>query len=292
MISPDTFGYNIQTAETNLFQHKPSTSEENIKNMALNEFEKMVSTLKSHNINVLVMNSRRNIVTPDAVFPNNWFSSHESALVIYPMLAHNRRSERQVDNLRKILPTDSLKVIDLSEDEQKGLILEGTGSLVLDRKVKLAYALWSKRTTKEEFDKWCKLMGYQGIFFTGVDDDNYPVYHTNVVMSIGEDFAVICLESIASKEERQLMTETLKESGKEIIEISLIQMKNFCGNILQLISTDKKRKIIMSKNAHNSFTSKQKKALSKYGELVEVDIATIEKIGGGSARCMMTEIFL
>lgn len=296
MISPDQFGFNPQTANTNVFQHKVNIKEKELQQKAQKEFNNMVSILKSEGINVNVLPSRTGVVTPDAVFPNNWFSSHpERKIILYPMLAPNRRAERQPEELKKILSTIGINnphIIDLSSEENRGKILEGTGSLVLDRKNKVAFAMESPRTTKIIFDEWCKKIGYQGIFFHAYDKDSLPIYHTNVTMSLGEGFAVACLESIKNLSEKKILTEKLKENGRKLIPISLKQTYSFCGNILQLKSTKGDKKIVLSKTAFKSFTLKQINQLKEFGELVVVEIPTIEKVGGGSARCMLAEIFL
>ncbi len=295
MISPDQFGFNPQTAGTNVFQHQLSLSKKEVRDKAIKEFRNMVELLESEKIRVLVLGSRVGVITPDAVFPNNWFSHHQDGrLVLYPMLAENRRRERQFLNLKNLLSDvkiNHIKEVDFSGDENKGLILEGTGSLVLDRENQMAFAMESPRTTKKEFDRWCLKMGFEGIFFHAQDSTDVPVYHTNVVMSIGREFAVICLESIKSQAEKLLIIKKLTVAGKKIIPISLKQMYKFCANILQLVSIGGSSKIIMSKTAYETLTSGQKTSLEKYGKLVIVDIPTIETIGGGSARCMLAEIF-
>lgn len=298
MIRPDHFGFNPQTAESNDWQHIPE-DEIVTRKRALKEFSTMVSTLQKNKIDVAVLSSRTDVVTPDAVFPNNWFSVHESAkqtskIVLYPMLTPNRRAERQLGNLQAALKMIGIKdceVIDMSGDEETGKILEGTGSLVLDRKNKIAYALESPRTIKTEFDTWCKEMGYTGVFFQAKNTvTNNPIYHTNVAMCIGDGFAVLCSDAITTTTEREMVKNSLREHG-ELIEISLEQLNQFAGNIIQLMSFKGEPKIVMSQNAFVAFTDSQKQILQKYGELVVVAIPTIELVGGGSARCMIAEVF-
>ncbi len=298
MISPDQFGFNPETAVTNVFQHnltEEGLSEQIIRDTALEEFQQMVTVLKEHQINVLVLPSRKDVVTPDAVFPNNWFSHHENnLLILYPMLTPNRRVERQPKALTALLASAGIPhptVKDLANDEHKGNILEGTGSLVLDREHQVAFAMGSPRTTKAEFEKWCKEMDYQGIFFHAYDAKRFPIYHTNVVMSIGREYVVICLDSISDTNEKEKVIQTLKTLNKEIIPISIEQLKSFCGNILQALSTKGEVIIIMSDSAWEAFTPQQQKILHKYGEIIPVHIPTIEKVSGGSARCMLAEIF-
>ena len=294
MVSPDQFGFNPQTAETNVFQNKVNIEKRELQQKALNEFTNMVALLRSEEINVLVLPSNKDVITPDAVFPNNWFSSHQGGkFVFYPMLAPNRRAERQPEALKKILSENGIhkmNIIDFSSEENYEKILEGTGSLVLDRKSKVAFAMESPRTTKIMFDEWCKKMRYHGFFFHTYDKKSLPIYHTNVVMSIGEGFAVACLESMKSRSEKKMLIEKLEENGRKLFSISLKQTYSFCGNILHLISTKGNKIIVLSKTAFEGFDAEQKIQLSKFGKLVIVEIPTIEKVGGGSARCMLAEI--
>ncbi len=294
MISPDQFGFNQETAASNAFQNQVDIGQKELQKKALAEFEQMIHLLKSKKINVLVLASRKDVTTPDAVFPNNWFSSHPGKLVLYPMLAKNRRAERQLEALTELLHkkgVDALKIIDLIADENRGSILEGTGSLVLDRSSRTAYAMESPRTTKVEFDKWCQIMNYQGIFFHAYDENSLPIYHTNVVMSIGDDFAVIGLDAVKNRQEQKNLVDKLTENGRKLIPLSQKQIYSFCANILQLKVSETNKKIVMSQTAFTSFTSEQKRLLEKSGEIIAVEIPTIEKVGGGSARCMMAEIF-
>lgn len=296
MISPVHFGFNLQTAKTNPFQHQLNDSKESIQQKALKEFNDMADLLKKEGINVLVLPSRNDVLTPDSIFPNNWFSHHDSGkLVIYPMLAPNRRAEKQTDKLTQLLRSADIpitEVLDLTLDENQGNFLEGTGSLVLDREKKVVFAMESPRTTKTEFDKWCKIMGYEGILFHAYDAENFPIYHTNVTMNLGEKFVIICLESIIDESERNLVEAKLKELEKEIIPVTVKQMYKFCGNILELTNKEGTHKIIMSQTAFYGFTKEQLRKLVKFGEIITVKIPTVETVGGGSARCMMAEVFL
>jgi hypothetical protein len=199
MVSPDQFGFNPQTANTNYFQHTIALSPELIKNRAMKEFKEMVNILEKEKIKVLILGSRVNVVTPDAVFPNNWFTHHAGGrLVVYPLLTKNRRLERQPHNLKNLLQDagiNHIKMVDFSEEERKNRILEGTGSLVLERDKKVAFAVESERTNKDMFEKWCREMGYEGFLFHAQDTNTRPVYHTNVVMGMGDGFAVVCLDA-------------------------------------------------------------------------------------------------
>lgn len=295
MVSPDHFGFNPETAKSNLFQHQVSETESVIQQKAQREFEDSVKKLKSEDLNILTLTSP-NQITPDAVFPNNWFSHHsDGKLVIYPMLAPNRRSERQTEKLKQLLSqkgAKNLQVIDLTQDEKSGKILEGTGSLVLDRKNKVAFAMESPRTIKEEFEKWCQIMDYRGVLFHSYDKEGFPIYHTNVTMSIGSKYAVICLDSIKNIPEREIVSAALHDLDKEVIELSIEQIYQYCGNTLQVVDEKGNSKIIMSQTAKNGFSSNQLKTLEKYGKIVTIDIPLIETVGGGSARCMLAEVFL
>lgn len=297
MISPDQFGYNPETAATNTFQKKPQKDvASKIRHMALREFAAMVRVLRTQKIQVFVLPSRKDVVVPDAVFPNNWFSTHEEGvLVMYPMLTPNRRVERQVGELQELLQAKGFMIqqtLDLTRQEEKGLLLEGTGSMVLEREQKVAFAMMSPRTIKGAFIDFCQKMAYEPIFFHAYDKTNVSIYHTNVLMSIGDSFAVVCLDSIKNRKEKEMVIKKLMLLKKEIIEISFEQMYSFCGNILQVVSKEGKRKIVLSTSAFDAFTHSQKTRLKHYGQLVPVSIPTIEKIGGGSARCMIAEVFL
>ncbi|MDO8503473.1 MAG: arginine deiminase-related protein [bacterium] len=303
MVSPDQFGFNSQTAATNIFQTRPEEtglSPQEVRDAALEEFNGMVKTLRDHGITILVLPSpsRKDVVTPDAVFPNNWFSHHQNhqggLLIWYPMLAPNRRAERQVGALRNLLTTAGIGTpgtLNLTSEEDSGRFLEGTGSLVLDRVHKVAFAMESPRTSKDALDDWCRRMGFEPVFFHAYDKNTVPFYHTNIVITVGERFAVLCPESIKDEGERDMLLRKFKELDKELIPITLEQLYAFCGNILQMQSKSGERKIILSTNAMGKLTSDQIARLEQHGELVPVNIPTIEKIGGGSARCMLAEIF-
>ncbi len=293
MVFPEYFGFNSQTAQSNPFQHEDSNAD--VHTQAQTEFSNMVNTLKEKGVKVIVLSSRSDVITPDAIFPNNWFSHHQDGtLIIYPMLAENRRAERQIKELRQLLFQEGLpvsKIIDLSPHEEEGRYLEGTGSLVLDRKRKVAFGMESPRTVKKEFEAWCKKMGYKGILFRAYDSNNVPIYHTNVTMNIGDQFVIICLESIKDTDMRTEVVEELERIGKVIIPITMKQMNEYCGNVLQLKTIENKRIIVMSTTAYSAFTPSQVSKLEQHGEIVSVDVPTIERIGGGSARCMMAEVF-
>jgi len=298
MVSPDSFGYNLQTAGSNSFQNRPDNDPETIRVKALEEFKGMTEKLSGLGVNLLILSTDDGRDTPDAVFPNNWFATYEDGtVVLFPMLSENRRIERSKDTLEEVFDSSDMKVnkyIDYSEYENSGKILEGTGSLVLDRKNNAAYAIESERTSAELFEIYCNEMNIpepNRIFFHANDEAGNPIYHTNVIMSIGDGFAVICRECIPNNEQDYVI-DKLRNSGHEVIEISFNQLKNFCGNILNVKNENGESLIVMSASAMWNFEEHQAETLRKYGKLVEVSINTIETIGGGSARCMMAEIFL
>lgn len=298
MVPPDHFGFNPQTAITNPFMHTPQSVHMNtseIRDAAMEEYKQMVKTLRAHGIEIFVLPSRSDVMTPDAVFPNNWFSHHEEGrLVFYPMLTPNRRLERQNDSLVELLRSVNIErpeIVDLTKDEEKGLILESTGSMVLDRVHRVAFAMASARTTQEEFEKWCKTMGYEGVFIVTPKDHRREVYHTNLFMSIGTDFAVACLEVIEDSGEQNRVKKKLESLGKEVIELSLDQVYAFCGNILEVQSKTGQKKIVMSETARKALSKEQVDRLETHGEIVSIAIPTIEEVGGGGVRCMMAELF-
>lgn len=298
MVRPDHFGFNPQTAETNPFMHDPENSHEtahDIRVQAQKEFDEMVAVLRKHKIKVILLPTREDAMTPDAVFPNNWFSHHQNGkLVLYPMLTPNRRLERQQNLLVSLLQQHSIvvnDVIDLTSNEETDTILESTGSMVLDRVSKVAFAMASPRTNEVLFRKWCKTMGYEGVYIVTPKSHFKEVYHTNLLMSIGTSFAVVCLDVIEDDAVKQQVKDLLHDLGKEVIEISLDQVYSFCGNILEVQSTTGDKKIVMSDTAKEAFTMKQLEQLEMHGEIVAVSIPTIEKIGGGGVRCMMAEVF-
>lgn len=298
MVRPNYFGFNEQTGVDNTFQHKTAKPEKDTRDSAMREFERMVDVLDSNGLRVLTLDSPlgpNGESTPDAVFPNNWFSTHPNTLVLYPMKTENRRLERQPEVLRNALLGINVvypQTLDLTSDEDKGLILEGTGSLVLDRRNRIAYALGSQRTNEDELGRWSEEMSYESVFFHAVDLGGRPVYHTNVVMSVGEHFAVVCTEAIRDEAERRRVVESLTANHKAVIEITLDQMYNMCGNILQTQNFAGDKMIVMSERARKAFNSWQMQVLERNGEVIPVEIDTIETVGGGSARCMMAEVFV
>jgi hypothetical protein len=292
MIRPVNFGFNEQTAGSNAFQVKAEG--EHIHRQALQEFDNMVAKLRSEGIDVTVIQDTPSPATPDSIFPNNWISFHgDGTVYLYPMQAENRRAERRREILRDLKNSFRIENIqDLSFFENDDKFLEGTGSMVLDRENKIAYACLSPRTNTEVLSKFCEMEGYSVCCFHAADSKGIAIYHTNVMMCIGEEFAVICLESIEDQQERQQVINSLENSGKEIVEISFVQMAQFAGNMLNLKSTSGESLLVMSERAFKSLTEQQVQQLEKYTRLVYFPIETIENNGGGSARCMIAEIHL
>ena len=292
MIRPVDFKFNEQTAGNNKFQI--ASTETNVQTEALKEFDAFVDLLRKNNVDVTVVDDTLQPETPDSIFPNNWVSFHEDGSVyLYPMFSENRRLERRkeiLDGLKENFEVNH--VSDLSFYERQHAFLEGTGSMVLDRTNKIAYACLSVRTDEEVLNNFCMLTGYEPVAFQAVDGSNFPIYHTNVMMCIGDRFAVICLDSIRDPEEKLNVTISLKGSGKEIIEISLEQMNKFAGNMLQVTNAENESLLVMSEQAFLSLTAEQIAALEEYSRIIYAPLYTIEKNGGGSARCMLAEIHL
>lgn len=293
MIRPVNFGFNEQTAGSNAFQIR-SNDEQPVQDKALLEFDGFVNVLRENGVDVTVIDDTPEPHTPDSIFPNNWVSFHDDGNVfLYPMQAENRRLERREDIIARLEDCFSVKrVIDLSRFEHENKFLEGTGSMVLDRGNKIAYACISPRTDKEVLDLFCKQEGYKEVSFHAVDENGQPIYHTNVLMCIGSKFAVICMNSITDINERTELTTLLKLTHKEIITISFDQMNRFAGNMLEVKNKEGESLIVMSQSAYKVLFEAQKTRLTKYGKLIYADINTIEENGGGSARCMMAEVHL
>lgn len=326
MIRPVRFSYNSQTAVNNAFQES-GIPEELSQRQALKEFDAYVEMLRNEGIEVMVVEDTATPHTPDSIFPNNWLSLHSAeeladagstlpgsaapcsrVVVLYPMFAENRRAERRQDIIEAltgaVAPSctgaadapscASAALLDLTFYEKRNLFLEGTGSLILDRNEHLAYACQSPRTCEEVLEEWSSKMGYDYFLFHAEDMNGNPIYHTNVMMSVGEQLAVVCLDAITDIEERMSLIELLEESDKEIVEISLEQMNEFAGNMLQLHTVKEgelKYIMVMSARAKDSLDQDQIEAIEKYCKIVAPDLEFIERNGGGSARCMLAEIF-
>lgn len=294
LIRPAKFCFNPETEMSNAFQIKVDENADSLNKKALAEFNEFAITLANKGINVFIFNDTESPIKPDAIFPNNWVSFHEDGTVIlYPMNANNRQAERRPDILEKLKVDFKIKkVLDLSHYEKENKFLEGTGSVIFDHNNKTAYACISPRTDKLIFQELCEYLNYKPAFFKAADENSQEIYHTNVMMCIGEKFAVICLESISDVEERNFISNSLRKTGHQIIEISFNQMKRFAGNMLEIKSKNGRDFLVMSDSAFKSLDSLQKDELNKYVELLPLNVNMIEKIGGGSARCMIAEIFL
>ncbi|MEM9389639.1 MAG: arginine deiminase-related protein [Bacteroidota bacterium] len=300
MVRPVHFRYNEQTASNNYFQEEDKQhSQDQIQAQAKNEFDNFVSKLRSYGINVIVVEDNAESDTPDSVFPNNWVSFHHDGRVgLYPMFAPNRRVERRQDILDKLQSKYGFhisRVADFSDYESKDVFLEGTGSMILDRPNRIAYAALSLRTNKEVLEDFCRQFGYSPVIFVANQTANgkrLPIYHTNVMMCVAERFAVICMDAIDDSTERKSVVNTLERTGKKIIDISEEQQNNFAGNMLQVQSKDDKSYLVMSGAAHKSLRKDQIDVIEKYCSIISSPLDTIEQLGGGSARCMMAEVFL
>lgn len=294
MVRPAAFGFNSETAESNSFQRELKLSNEEILEQALIEFDGAVDLMRNHGIDVYVVEDSLIPTKPDAIFPNNWISFHENkTLVLYPMEALNRRCERRLEVVLQLQQKfNYTNVIDLSHFELQGKFLEGTGSIVFDNQSKVAFAALSSRTNEDVLKELCQRIGYKPIVFQAFDSNGHPVYHTNVVMCIGDDFVVICLKAVTDEESRAALQKEFAQLGKEVLEISLEQMNRFAGNMLLLKDRHGKNKLVLSETAFQSLPEAQVSFLKSRAELVRFQIPTIEFIGGGSARCMLAEVFL
>ena len=299
MIRPVAFRMNEQTAVNNYYQKVldgliPAT----VNAKAQQEFDTFVEKLRAVGVDVTVVDDTLEPSTPDSVFPNNWISFHQNGdVALYPMFAENRRQERREEILDMLEDKGFVihNIVDYTSAEEDGFFLEGTGSLLLDRANSKAYCALSSRADEELFIEFCEDFDYAPVIFEAfqtVDGERKLIYHTNVMMCLGETFAVICTDCIDDKKERKMVLDNLKENGKEIIIITEAQMNNFAGNMLEIRGTNDKRYLVMSASAHQSLTEKQVMQLEKHAEILSSSLDTIEACGGGSARCMMAEIFL
>ena len=299
MIRPINFRMNEQTAVNNYYQKaRENILPESIKIKAQHEFDNLVETLRVNGVNVVVVNDTDEFDTPDAIFPNNWISFHENGTVgLYPMFAENRRLERREDVLLE-LENKGFKIndiIDYTEAEDENVFLEGTGSVVLDRVNRKAYCALSPRADEGLFIEFCEDFEYSPVVFTAnqtVNGNRIAIYHTNVMMCVAENFAIICLEAIDDKKERKHVVKQLKEDGKEVIAISEDQVNHFTGNMLQVRGASEKPYLVMSTSAYTVLNDAQVSAIEEHCEILSSDLDIIETLGGGSARCMMAEVFL
>ncbi len=295
MIEPAAFGFNAETAQNNYFQVNSENAE--TQNRALQEFNNFVEKLRSKGINVITVKDTLEPHTPDSIFPNNWISMHQDGtVVLYPMCAVNRRWERRNDILEILKRNFSVKeIMDFSAPENDGKFLEGTGSMIFDHDNKLAYGSVSLRLDEQLFREFCEKFGFTPVVFHSyqtANNERLPIYHTNVMMCVADQFVVICLDCIDDETERVNVVNAIVNSGKEIIEISESQMQRFAGNMLQLQNPEGKKFLVMSLSAYQSLTPEQISNIEKYSEIIYSDLETIETNGGGSARCMLAEVFL
>jgi hypothetical protein len=294
LVKPHHFSFNTETAGSNAFQHVVNDKEELIKQNVLIEFDNFSKTLTAKGVHVTVVNDTPLPQKPDAVFPNNWASFHaDGTVILYPMYAPNRRHERRKDILDMLKKNFQVtNVLDLSIYEKENQFLEGTGSIVFDHAHQIAYACLSPRTDKALFIRTCDFLKYKPVYFFAHDQRGQQIYHTNVMMCVAEKFAVVCCDCITDKAERELVVKSLKDTCHDLLDITFEQMNKFAGNMLELKSNTGKGLLAMSQSAYDSLTPMQKKQIEQYCELTPLPITTIETIGGGSARCMIAEVFL
>jgi hypothetical protein len=298
MVRPASFGFNPETAQNNFYQKEDGRPSSEIRFLAQREFDGFVTLLEDQGVKVLVVEDSEVPMKTDAVFPNNWFSTHpDGKLILYPMFSPNRRLERRKDIFEKLMGQGFRinEIIDLSFFEESDQFLEGTGSMVMDHTSKVIYACYSQRTHPVPLDYLAKILGYRIVGFDAgqaIGGEISPIYHTNVMMHIGTDLAVVCLESISRALDRQMVQETLSKSGKKVIPITSKQKFNFAGNMLEVSNDGGEKFTVMSQTALDSLTVGQIQSIEKYTTIISPSIPTIEKLGGGSARCMLAEIFL
>ena len=298
MIRPVAFRMNEQTAVNNYFMEDLDLKNQSINEKAQTEFDDFVTVLRDKGVHVIVMEDTKEPDTPDSIFPNNWISFHADGTVgIYPMFAENRRLERRED-VFTILEQDGFKiesVVDYTSAEEEGVFLEGTGSILMDRVNNKAYCALSQRADEDLFIEFCEDFDCFPVVFTAnqsVDGKRMPIYHTNVMMALAENFAIICSDTIDDKKERKIVLDHLRNDGREIIKISEKQMHHFAGNMLQVIGAEDKRYMVMSSAAYHSLDASQINRIENHCEILHSSLETIETCGGGSARCMMAEVFL
>jgi hypothetical protein len=292
MIRPVRFTFNAETAVNNAFQ--VSGADEGAQEKAAHEFDVFVALLREKGIDVIVVDDTPEPFTPDSIFPNNWVSFHtDGTMVLYPMFAPNRRLERKESVLDEIAKRFEIrKRLDLTRWEAKSKYLEGTGSMVLDRGQRVAYACLSPRTDADVLEEFCRQLQYQPLTFNAVDAGGLPIYHTNVMMCVADVYVVICAEAIPNEQERESVLRMIEQTGKAVVPISLDQMNHFAGNMLQVTNMEGEKWLVMSSQAYYSLTPDQVDILSGYNQILHADLTTIETNGGGSARCMMAEVRL
>jgi hypothetical protein len=293
MVRPARFGWNPETAESNRFQRAGEETGESA--AAAREFETLAALLADAGIEVIVAEDSTEPLKPDACFPNNWVSFHaDGSAVLYPMLAPSRRAERRPEPLADVERAGFriARTIDLSPLEERGEFLEGTGSLVLDRPSRTAYACLSPRTTQGALAEFSRALGYRVVAFNALGPDGLPAYHTNVLMAVGEGVAVLCAEAIPDSARRAAVVAALTDSAHEVIEIDAAEMGCFAGNLLMLRARDGGARIALSEAAWQGLAPGKRRRLERHGGIVTAPIPTIERLGGGSVRCMLAELFL
>ena len=295
MVRPANFGFNPETAASNAFQQDDAHfSVEEIKTKAIAEFDAFVDQLQNAAIEVIVFQDDTAPIKTDAVFPNNWMTTHhDGTLILYPMLSENRRLERNPAIIEQLGTQFRIsRTVDLTIYEEQQRFLEGTGSMVLDREHKIVYACRSARTDELVLEMFCQATGFHPHLFLATDGLGQPIYHTNVMMALGAELAIVCLAAIQDKKERQHLVDRLTSTGKTIVEITLVQMMAFAGNMIQVANTQGQSYFIMSSAAYGCLKDEQIQAIEQHAHILHSDLETIEAYGGGSARCMIAEIFL
>ena len=294
MIQPVNFSFNAETAVNNAFQVAGAGDQTQAQDLALAEFEGFVQRLRDNGVDVTVVQDTPNPYTPDSIFPNNWVSFHDDGTVcLYPMYAVNRRQERKPGVLQTVSERFTISdTIDLTGYEKDNHFLEGTGSMVLDREHKIAYACLSPRTDGQVLLDFCRQLGYTAELFTAVDGNGHAIYHTNVMMCVADRYIVVCLAALPMEKEREHLMATISATGKTIVPITLDQMNHFAGNMLQVHNQQGERLLIMSTQAYHSLTPTQVRQLEDFNRILHAPLTTIETNGGGSARCMLAEIHL
>lgn len=296
MVRPVRFRMNEQTVVNNYFQEEMDLKNEEINRQAQQEFDTFVEKLRAVGVKVIVVDDVYEQNTPDSVFPNNWITFHQNGdVAIYPMFAENRRRERREDILDKVEAEgfDIENVYDYTDAEKENIFLEGTGAMILDRVNRKAYCALSPRADEELFIEFCEDFEYTPVIFKAyqqVNNEQLPIYHTNVMMALGVDFAVVCLDTITDKSERKNLLHHLKEDKKEVINITPEQMCQYAGNMLQ-VQGKNSTYLVMSDAAYNALTPQQIQTIEKHTQILHSNLETIETCGGGSARCMMAEVF-
>lgn len=294
MVRPAAFGFNAETAANNFFQSNPKTGKEELQQKALDEFDNMVALLRKNGVTVIVIEDTEMPAKPDAIFPNNWLStSPNGTVIVYPMFAPNRRTEKRddiVQQLSKEFAVTSLQ--DWSEYEVEGRFLEGTGSMIVDHDNAMIYAAISERTNLSVLEKFAATNDYQAVVFLATDKDGHPIYHSNVMMALGEQFCVLCEEAIEEEWELIAVRQLLDSTNHVVIPITREQMCSFAGNMLEVKNDKDEHLLVMSQSAFDSLRKEQKNMLEAFATLLPIPVPTIEQVEGGSVRCMMAEIFL